>query len=512
MNIEFDKSLGGSRLKLWLTWALCCSLILAVILPGLHLWPAVLQDEVQIIDLGRAFLNPNTDWSITWSLVGGQANITPFYLGVIPQAIAYTLTEPSNYGPRLWSTFGAIMASGLLMSWSLYRRTPKWAALVIAFVFLLDPIFNYSYRQGRSDSWALAAIIGACLLLRIVIERKKSKQNCKLPLFSSGMLTSLSLFVWPTTAALFPLVFLELFYVGRTGVNSTLERQFSSFRHVVVWFCLGGVVSAVVLLLPIIHRWEFIAALWGTDFRVQSYAAHIQYSIIGMYAIRNPMIVIAIATALLIRREYGLIFATAVSLFMMSFTMIYPMRILYLLPYLVAILAGAYSQVAQDRSIRWRHATLVCVTALLLAWCAHISLIKRPVIAISQELSRSPQQIYQLMKDTIGEGEFRVLLVEWEMYYAARQLGWKPYKLFGRIDRKSAGFSAFLDKMDYVIVRDKLIFKKEIRIQDLHDSGFEMLKTVSFPKPDQTIFEWGPYRIETTNAIYEDVMIFKNTK
>jgi hypothetical protein len=197
---------------------------------------------------------------------------------------------------------------------------------------------------------------------------------------------------------------------------------------------------------------------------------------------------------------------------MMLQTMVYPMRVIYLLPYFAAITAGAFTVVSANSSIRWRHMLLVCMVTLLLSWEAGVSLIKRPLLASHQSAARQIDQILELADAQIGRGPIRVLMVEWEFYYAARELGWEAYKLFGAIDRSSNEFRNLLESMDYVIFRERLSIFKEIRSNDLKEAGFELVSTNQFRKSKTGAIDLGLYRFSIPETIYDDVSIYRNSK
>lgn len=437
---------------------------------------------------------------------------TTSYLGVVPQELAYAASSPSNLGPRLYSFVGAIVAASLLLGWLYSRGTPRWAALTISLAFLLDPIFNLSYRQGRTDSWAFAIIFAACLLLRNAWKRRENQQDIRWPIFFAGFLTGASPFVWPTTLALFPLVCLELFYLVQSDLKKGRGTLFSCMKPIVLWFGIGGLISVAILLIPIVLQWDSHSISFISGIKVQKTASMIQRSIIDMFSIYDPVIIPVVVASLLIRRELGLILAGATALIMMYQTMIYPMRILYLLPYLIAAVAAAYAKLSQNDLIRWRHAVLFCALGMLLAWNVGVTLVYRPLVALTQKQARSPAQIQQALVKSIGQGPYRVLILEWDMYYAARTLGWKIYKIGGQYIRQQDDFKEFLASMDFVILRDKFILFKDVNLEELENSGFELSTTVSFKQPQQTSIDIGPFTFTTSDTVYDDVMIFKKSR
>ena len=186
------------------------------------------------------------------------------------------------------------------------------------------------------------------------------------------------------------------------------------------------------------------------------------------------------------------------------------MRILYLLPYIAAIVAGACASLVHKRNAPRRKTAIYSILGLLIAWNVAITLVKRPIIAFSQYEARSPKQIQTALDGLIGSGPYRVLVTEWDMYYAARALGWKNYNLFGRYYPYSDDFREFIQTMDFVILRDKFRFLKAANPDDLEAAGFELLATISFVQPDSAIIDLGLFSIRSTGTIYEDVQVFRN--
>ena len=154
---------------------------------------------------GGYSLNPSTDWSLSWLVHEAKPLLSLNYLGAAFQEFAYQLLAPSNLGSRLSSLLGALLTASLVLGWLTSRGTPRWPAFAVSLMFLLDPIFNVSYMQGRVDSWAIAICIAACWLLCHACHRFDNQRGVHWPVFMAGVLVSVSVFVWPTALALIPL-------------------------------------------------------------------------------------------------------------------------------------------------------------------------------------------------------------------------------------------------------------------------------------------------------------------
>jgi len=496
--------------RLWFYWLLFCAVALGIIAPHLDLWPHFTQDEVQIIDLGRVFLNPSTDWSVGWLANESTARLGVSYLGAILQELAYRAFDTPSLGSRLSSTLGALLSGAAVLGWLIERKTPWPAAFVLAAAFFLDPIFNDSYRQGRVDSWAFTVIITACWLLQIARRRSEKLENTRWPLTIAGLLAGASVFVWLTSIALLPLVFLEFVYVLRARWKAVEEPKVTHLRPIFLWFVAGGLISVALLLIPIVMHWHVFAASLETGVLVQKAATAIQRNIFDMYLLYDPMILAAFFVALLIRREPGLLIAMLSALAMFYMTMVYPMRILYLLPYFIAIIAGACYEVQRSGVWSRRRISLIAVVGILLFWNTNISLIERPLVALKKQDAQLPDQIFAAMERVIGPGPHRVLVEEWDIYPAARSLGWKSFKVFGRYPVNQSDRQTFLESMDYVIKRNRFSFLV-VKDEELEMYGFKLLSTLNFEKTKTPDIIFGPFRIHPPDNFHGDILIYGKT-
>ena len=492
---------------LWFYWMLSCILILAIFLPQLSLWPLIGQDEVQIMEFGRVFLHPATDWSMNWQPADSTAHLWPSWLGVTLQDLAFRSSAETICGSRLSSLMGALLAGTMVLGWLTARRTPWIVGIVLAISFVLDPIFNESYRRGRIDGWAFAVSIAVCWLLRVAGTRVRDDRDIRPFVFIAGLLTGASPFVWMTTIALLPLVLMEFAQLLRVLWNTCGSQRVSRVRTVILWFIGGGLLSAGVLLAPLLVNLDHFIASLDVGVDVQTVASVIQRNIFDMYLLYDPMIILAVIASLLIRRDTGLLIALFAAVIMMFQTMIYPMRILYLLPYFVAMFAGASTTIHGDPGRPRRKVLYYCALGLLLSFSFMTSLIHRPLIANHQREARSPDQIRPALEQVVGPGGHRVLLEEWDMYPAARSLGWRIFKVFGRYPEDRAEAQAFLGSMDYVIKRNTFEFLVRSD-EELKMAGFSLIATVTFTKPKGDEIRLGPLRFRAPDTYYRDVLIY----
>ena len=119
------------------------------------------------------------------------------------------------------------------------------------------------------------------------------------------------------------------------------------------------------------------------------------------------------------------------------------------------------------------------VALALLLFNTYQVLLKRPAIAVSQHPANDPQQLLAAMEDVIGTGPYRVLLEEWQFYYAGRDLGWHMFLHSNPVDEQQ--YIEFLSSMDYVIMRAE---QGWYGVHDkLEPAGFEFSSALSFAAP-----------------------------
>jgi hypothetical protein len=174
--------------------------------------PTLWQDEAQTIEHGRAVLNPNSDWGITWNDSTNRPVRPWTYVGPVVQEIAFRAAHESPAGPRIASLLGAILAATAVLLWLLARGTPATVALGLAVACLWDPLFVAAYRGARPDGYALAIpLFAAALAWGGRRRRSRGVRAFITPVVCGAMMTA-ALFTWATTIILIPFVLVELLY------------------------------------------------------------------------------------------------------------------------------------------------------------------------------------------------------------------------------------------------------------------------------------------------------------
>ena len=410
--------------SIWYSWFLLCIVVCLIHSITIEIDPLTYQDEVQIVDYGRVMLNSSSDWALTW-YVQGDHPVLPFsYLGPLMQEVAFRATAPSGLGPRYLAILGAMLAATSALGWLMARNTPPIIALVLAFVFLVDPIFSEIYRGGRVDGWAIAAGLGCCWFLRLALTRGKAGHSIKVQTIVAGSLLVVSQFLWPSAAMLVPLALLECYYLVRELKQSQSGTKENSWKKATFYFGIGGFITLIVLLIPIALNMSIFLSSAKAAFELQKFGAVIQHSIIDLFLVYDPFLFITTLVAFVIRREVGMLIAFIVALLLVYQTSIYLPRILYFVPYFLAVISYAYVKFKNGGYYRYMNLFLQVLLFLLVGWNTSQVLLINPAIAEAQRPANEPQQFLPALKEAIGPGSYRVLLKEWQAYYAGRALGW----------------------------------------------------------------------------------------
>lgn len=278
----------------------------------------------------------------------------------------------------------------------------------------------------------------------------------------------------------------------------------SSMLH----FILGGLLLGLIVLAPILLHWEHYWPAMITMVDIQKHAAVIQNSTFDLLFVYDPLMVIAVVASFFIRRELGLFVMLIIAYFIMIRTMVYLPRVLYLLPYFMLMIAGATTTVKGLVYAPRRKILMGVVVGLLLIWNAGSLFLVRTYVATEKLPGNDSTQIYNAFRDAVGLGPHRVLLEEWEGYYAARQLGWKIYRAGSPIPRN--GYVEFIKSMDYVVIRDpKKSIMPQLNLENLKDAGFELQETIEFEQPQKSHAQWGPFSFNLPDTVYPKLLVYR---
>jgi hypothetical protein len=476
--------------RAWLAWGLLCAAIVVLHALAGSLDRLAEQDEVQIVDLGRSVLQPGTDWALNWNVPAGTTLLPLSWLGVTLQEVAYQAGAPGYWGPRVAALGWTLLAGTAAFGWLRARGTPLWPAFLLAAAFLLDPMYAETWSAARIDGGAIAAVLTSCWLLRRAADQPTSDRRTLAHLVAAGALVAVSPFLWPTALMLVPLVIVEMHHlIEVVGAGLARDRGLSAatrpptpltrYRRTALstgWpFLAGGAGAALLMLAPVLWQAQAYRDSLTAMAAVQAHAAVIQNPIHQLFLTHSPVIALVALVSLLWRREPGLLLALGAAVLLTYQTMVYPARVIYLLPYGLAMVAGACQVLATSEAGWLSRRTMNYLLALLLAWNATMVLVLRPLSAWSQRAADPQAVLLENLRAAIGPGAHRVLLEDWSSYYAARQLGWRSYRAGSPVTAER--YAEFIATMEYVVVLQRPLYDTTRRLT--RAAGFEHQATLT---------------------------------
>jgi len=412
------------------TWLVVVLVITLIHLSTIRTAPYLHLDEFMIIDLGRTILNPHTNWSIAWMTSMNQPVFIWFYLGAITQETIYQYA--GEFGPRLFSLAGALVAAFTMFKWLLLRGTEQIPACILSIAFLSDPLFVQSFSMGRLDSWTMACCIAACAVLQN-IRRINNQRTFHIHIWLAGAIVMIAFLIWPSAIFLIPLIFIELFQVA------SQRAQFpANVIKITAYFVLSILLTGLIMTLPIskILTSQLINILnsfatntrSGTGPQLLSYYPLEQAKEAARIIKYTPVLFFLTLIASLgwLRKE--LIIGLCIAFLIMVFTVVYIHRIQYLLPYFFVIISEIYRrrEPAEKQSALKKSLKNTGLIALL-SWGIGISVVGRALLANNNNSLRDRKLVYDAAASMIGTGNFTVF-IPGEFYYPGRILGWRMYK------------------------------------------------------------------------------------
>lgn len=482
--------------QVWALWGVAVAVVLLLFFNIMEVAPFLHIDEFMTVDLGRVILHPDSTWSIAWMVEREQPAFVFFYIGPLLQEYMYQLL--GQYGPRISGILGALMAATAMVGWLLSKRTPQHAAFILGLAFLLDPIFVQAYTIGRVDGWTIAACLTACWVLRNSILVDESVRTFKVQLITAGSLTAFSFFIWPSAIFLIPLISLELSGVVKKCNQSGRGWQLDS--HPVLLFVTGGVVTTLVLIIPVAPQLrEFYGnVLEGIliNSRTSSSNAALTHNTINFQPLIHLFQVLKFSPVLLLcavlgiakEKEWKLLFAGGVVVALMLFTVVYSHRILYLLPYFTAGAALLFHRNNNGNIERILLKARSFSLISLLLWSVGLSVVLRTIAAFEGKKEREREQIDRIANSMIGVGGHKVYSYPYEFYYTGRSFGWKMFKPYLAVGddplQNPKVLKQTLAQVDYAILPKHRI-SSALELQ-LRDSGMELKGTYQLYAPSMT--------------------------
>ena len=462
--------------------------------------PGIGQDEVQITDYGRLSIHPYSTWSMTWMIGENKPLLLWSYLGPLISEAAFYVGGPSGTGPRIASLIGGLAAGSVALGWLLSRNVPKYVAFFLGVAFLLDPLFNLSQRMGRSDSWVIALCLTACWLLRDAGSRPAKHANREI--FLAGGFAAIAALVWPSAFLLYPLILFEFWTFSRLEAN-VRKRLFHVAR-----FLFGGVMITILLLIPIReHLYIIFDDLKDMlTFNVDTSKSPLD-KIASIFSLNNwlklvkifvktfsPFLPLLALLSLIYRNQIGLKLITLLAILLIFITLVYELRLLYLLPYFLALGGGLFTRIAELPINKLRQRVCTFALFVIMGWPIVVTVLVRSGFAYTNREHHSRDKIGAVAESFVGPGDHRVFLgFTYEFYFAGRTLGWELYTPYikwtydrlGNWERQNDyqpedKFVKLLSRMDYAIfptssISDDLsrqlsmaglIYRRQISIND----------------------------------------------
>jgi hypothetical protein len=420
------------RQKIWVLWIAILALVLGVHLLTLTLSPTVWIDEANMVEHGRIFLDPSSDWSILWS---GKPIYLITYLGVLFQELAFRISQ-SMVGPRLLSTVGGLLSGTFALAYLRTCQVPQKIAFLLAVLLVLEPMFVQSYRGARVDSWAIAFCLGACWLLRIAGECLRQGKSVTQWVILAGSLAAASQFVWISAPMLMPLMLVEgLTLLQRAHPTSASRRTGRLYLAGVVILAWMG--TTALLMLPILPHLtvalqdlQLLSTINNTLRERGNLITELKtiFSDIASTYKLDPLLLIVFGAGLFYTRDRKLFFVSLLVIGLTLSTKVYMLRCIYLLPYVVCVVGSVFNpHHSPAKGQKW----MTRIVSLTLLWCIVFSLILRPVNALTQAPARNPNLLSEAGQSLVGRRSENVYLSDPELYYVGRSLGWKMYTFYG---------------------------------------------------------------------------------
>lgn len=462
------------RNNFWVLWFVILVIVFLIHCLTLTVSPTIWQDEVQIIDYGRTFLNSNTDWGMNWDVANNRPYLTLFYLGCLVQELAFKATHFSIVGPRIVSLIGASLAATTTMGYLSSRQVPLKIAALLGLALLLDPLFVQSYRGDRIDCWVIAICFAACWLLRLSIDSIHNHQSNLVPVSLAGSLSVIAVFIWPSALILYPLILVELLsllYVTTKGTDSL-----TSGVQLIAIFAGAVIITGILIIIPITGQLGILVSnfLEFTSERVGGFGLS---AIINLFVSfkNSPFLPLLAVISCISRRDKALLIASLFALSLVLNSGVYVHRVIYMLPYFITLSSELYRQ-DKKSPIQKLIPHSKKYLYLLLIWAITLSLLIRPATGLRNYDGRNPNLLVNIGTSYIGKNEYKVWDSTWNFYQTARLLGWKVYQPFFGIGTNDATKN-FIDNLDYVILSPESYLEEIIQKQ-----GLQMKESINVDK------------------------------
>lgn len=482
----------------WRIW--CATAVITLVFFSFTLTSSVpvWTDESMIVEVGRVTLagaSPVFGWYQRSDSHRPLYNYA--FLGNILQELAFRATAPSNLGPRVASLLGQIAAFGGLIYYLLLRGLERKYSVLLGLAFLIDPLCDISWRGGRVDAWAFAFLFASLIAIRIAWGRGQGVRGAGPGIFLGGVAAAAGFLFWPSFLIFAPLIVVELWALA--GRRRCLIS--------IAIFAAGGMLAAAVMIAP--FRREFLYGLSDANLLAVMQAKlsrgdgiEQQFRALLISFAQTPIVVAAGLCALVRRRNRLLLVGFLVGLAVVFGTMVYRLRILYLLPYLYLAVASFFQDDEQPVRFPWRRAGVWAVALMLFAG-AGFTVAGTTLSGVSNRPGKNPLALIEAARSAVGSGPLRVYMQAPDLYFAGRALGWQQFYCYDGCwgpGITTPTFQELLAGMDVAIFRDE---PDSLRRGVVEKLGYRF-STVMLPEGgyQNSLFGWrygarsyGPYFI-----------------
>lgn len=458
---------------IWALWLAIAVMAAAVHAVTLRISPTVWQDEVQILDWGRAGSTGAADtWAASWNAAAARPQGNLCYIGCAFQEIGYTVMGGDLAGPRMSALLGAVLASAAMLGWLRARGVDGRVALACSLLFLLDPVFAQGYRGARVDGWTMAFMLMGFWCIRAMPLHNGVARPIWMPRVEhavAAVCVALAGLCWVSAILLVPLLIHELWCDRRKDVRRDEMGNRLMWMGDLAWVGGFSVMALGILLLPI---WPQIRQV-GADMAGTTSAAAgsgVPFEIATLMNLAgefgevfkyNPWPLLLAGIGCISSKRWPLCLAMAVASLGVLLTSFYIHRAVYLLPYLFLSIALAADGIIQAKDSRRWCLIVGFVLCGMIAWSSGVTLGARTVVALKQRDVRDYRHMRDLAIAAIGPGSHRVYLGSWEPYYAGRRLGWKLFCSFGGGGPGSRDWNALMKTMDFAVFRTDYLTNQE---------------------------------------------------
>lgn len=238
------------------------------------------------------------------------------------------------------------------------------------------------------------------------------------------------------------------------SIDINHDKRYEGSLKLLFVFGFSGLITVILILIPIKDQLPTLISNFITYSRNLKSNLDITTIVNLLQSFKNsPILPVLTIFSLVFYQDKVLILTSLLALFIILNSSVYVHRLIYILPYLIVLLSGIYSQLKPDNNNIKRVKVIFLV--LLLSYATSLSLIIRPIIGLGNASGRNLDILLDSGKNYIGQGQYKVWDSTYHFYQAGRSLGWKLYHPFRGLEDEKAR-EKFLDQLDYIIISQSL--------------------------------------------------------